>query len=217
MEIKVLKDILGANELIAEKNHNLLVQNRVFTVNIMSTPGAGKTSLILKTIHSLKNKVKIGVIEGDVSSSMDAELVGKEGVPVIQINTGGGCHLDANMVSNALGSIPLPEIDLLFVENVGNLVCPAEFNIGEHHKAMIISTTEGDDKPEKYPIMFQVSQVLLLNKIDLLPHLSFNMERFREEAHKVNPRITVMPISCTTGEGLETWFRWLEDKATGKS
>jgi hydrogenase nickel incorporation protein HypB len=159
----------------------------------------------------------MAVIEGNISSSRDAERIAAHSIPTVQINTGGACHLDGNMVRSALAELTLDGIRLLVVENVGNLVCPAEFNIGEHHKAMIISTTEGDDKPEKYPLMFQVSQVLLLNKIDLLPHLSFNTERFREEACKLNPGLTVMPISCTTGEGLETWFRWLGERITGKA
>jgi hydrogenase nickel incorporation protein HypB len=153
MEIKVLKDILGANEQIAVKNRELLDSNKVFAVNIMASPGAGKTSIVLQTIRALEDKVRIGVIEGDISSSIDAETVAKEGVPVVQINTGGECHLEAFQVQNALNNLPLVDIDLLLIENVGNLVCPAEFNLGEHRKVLIASIPEGDDKPFKYPLM----------------------------------------------------------------
>jgi hydrogenase nickel incorporation protein HypB len=217
MEVKVVKHILEANERISLQNRAFFDDKGIVVVNLMGSPGAGKTTLLERTIEALKETAPMAVIEGDISSSRDAERIAVYSIPTVQINTGGACHLDGNMVRGALGELALDGIGLLVVENVGNLVCPAEFNIGEHHKVMIISTTEGDDKPEKYPLMFQVSQVLLLNKIDLLPHLSFNMERFRQEAHKVNPRLTVMPISCTTGEGLETWFRWLEEKIAGKA
>jgi hydrogenase nickel incorporation protein HypB len=212
MEVKVVKHILEANERIASQNRTLFDDKGIVVVNLMGSPGAGKTTLLERTIEALKEHTPMAVIEGDITSSHDAERIAAHSIPTVQINTGGACHLDGNMVRDALAELVLDGIRLLVVENVGNLVCPAEFNIGEHHKAMIISITEGDDKPEKYPLMFQVSQVLLLNKIDLLSHLSFDMERFREEAHKVNPKLTIMPISCTTGEGLETWFQWLEDK-----
>jgi hydrogenase nickel incorporation protein HypB len=212
MEVKVVKHILEANERIALQNRTFFDDKGIVVVNLMGSPGAGKTTLLERTIEALKETTPMAVIEGDITSSHDAERIAAHSIPTVQINTGGACHLDGNMVRGALAELALDGIRLLVVENVGNLVCPAEFNIGEHHKAMIISTTEGDDKPEKYPLMFQVSQVLLINKIDLLPHLSFDMERFREEAHKVNPKLTIMPISCTTGEGLETWFQWLEEK-----
>jgi hydrogenase nickel incorporation protein HypB len=217
MEVRVVKHILEANERIALQNRTLFDGRGIVAVNLMGSPGAGKTTLLERTIEALKEITPMAVIEGDITSSHDAERIAAHSIPTVQINTGGACHLDGNMVRDALAELTLDGIGLLVVENVGNLVCPAEFNIGEHHKAMIISATEGDDKPEKYPLMFQVSQVLLLNKIDLLPHLSFNMKRFMEQARKVNPKLTVMPISCTTGEGLEAWFRWLEEKATGKT
>jgi len=175
MKIKVLKDILGANEQIAEGNRQLLNSKGVFAVNLMSSPGAGKTSLILETIKSLKEKTKVGVIEGDVSSSLDAEAVGKAGAPVLQINTSGGCHLDANMVNNALDSFPLQDIELLLIENVGNLICPAEFVLGEHRRVVISSIPEGDDKPFKYPLMFDVADAVLINKTDLLPYLKLSL------------------------------------------
>ncbi len=209
MEIKVLKNILSANDQIAEKNRELLDKNNVFTVNIMSSPGAGKTSLILETIKRLKGKTRIGVIEGDVSSSMDAEAVGKEGAPVIQINTGGGCHLDANMVQNALDNIPLPDIDLLFIENVGNLICPAGFALGDHKRAIVSSVPEGDDKPFKYPLMFHEADIVLLNKIDLLPYVKFDLKAFSQAIRSINEKLEIIPISCTTGQGIGEWVSWL--------
>jgi len=209
MEIKVLKDILNANEQIAERNRVLLDSNNVFAINLMSSPGAGKTSLILETIKRLKGKTKIGVIEGDVSSSLDAETVGKEGVPVIQINTGGECHLDANMVNNALSNIPLPDIELLFIENVGNLICPAGFALGEHKKVLISSIPEGDDKPFKYPAMFNEVDVVLINKIDLLPYLKFDTEAFSQAVKGINEKVEIFQVSCATGQGIEQWVSWL--------
>ena len=209
MEIKVVKDILDANEQIAQRNRQLLDSNKVFVVNLMSSPGAGKTSLILATLKRLKGKIKVGVIEGDVSSSLDAELVAREGVPVVQINTGGGCHLDANMVFSALDSVPLKDIKLLFIENVGNLICPAEFDLGEHRKVLISSTPEGDDKPFKYPLMFHEADAILINKIDLLPYLNFDAKAFSRVVKGMNAKVKIIPISCVTGEGIEEWVSWL--------
>jgi len=209
MEIKVLKDILSANEQLAERNRQLLDSKGVFAVNLMSSPGAGKTSLILETIRRLKGKTRIGVIEGDVSSSLDAETVGKESVPVIQINTGGECHLDANMIENALNNLPLQDIELLFIENVGNLICPAEFALGEHKKVLVSSIPEGDDKPFKYPLMFHEADVVLINKIDLLPYLKFDTQAFSRAIKGINERVEILPISCTTGQGIQEWVSWL--------
>jgi len=209
MEIKVLKDILSANEQIAERNRQLLDSKGVFAVNLMSSPGAGKTSLILETIKGLKGKTRIGVIEGDISSSLDAETIGKEGVPVIQINTGGACHLDANMLSSALSNIPLEDIELLFIENVGNLVCPAEFTLGEHKKILVSSIPEGDDKPFKYPLMFHEADAVLINKIDLLPYLKFDIQAFSQAVRGINEKIQIFEISCATGQGIEQWGSWL--------
>ncbi|MBL7124974.1 MAG: hydrogenase nickel incorporation protein HypB [Dehalococcoidales bacterium] len=209
MEIKVLKDILGANEQIAGINRQLLDSNNVFAVNLMSSPGAGKTSLILETIKRLKGKTRIGVIEGDVSSSLDAEVISKEGVPVVQINTGGGCHLDANMASSALGNVPLKDIELLIIENVGNLICPAEFALGEHKNVLISSIPEGDDKPFKYPLIFHKADAVLINKIDLLPYLKFDTEAFSQVIKGMNEEVEIFPLSCTTGEGLVQWVSWL--------
>ena len=209
MEIKVVKNILEANEMIASQNEELFAQKRVFVVNMMGSPGAGKTTVVERTIEHMKDRHRIAVIEGDIASSRDAERIAALTIPTVQINTGGACHLDSTMVREGYKSLESNLIDLLIVENVGNLVCPAEFRIGEDVKVMITSVTEGDDKPLKYPLMFQVSSLLLLNKIDLLPYLDFDMERFRSDAFKVNPRLEVMATSCKTGDGLDNWFRWL--------
>ena len=216
MEIKVVKDILGANEQIAERNRQLLDSKGVFAVNLMSSPGAGKTSLILETIKGLKGKTKIGVIEGDVSSSLDAEVIGKEGIPVIQINTGGECHLDANMTYSALGKMPLQDIELLLIENVGNLICTAEFALGEHKNVLVSSTPEGDDKPFKYPLMFHKVDVVVINKIDLLPYLKFNTETFSQAIKGINEKVKILEISCATGQGIQEWTSWLLSQMSGR-
>jgi hydrogenase nickel incorporation protein HypB len=212
MKIKVVKDILGANDQIAQKNRQLFDSHKVFVVNVMASPGAGKTSLILETIRRLKGKIKVGVIEGDISSSLDAEAIGREGVPVVQINTGGECHLDANMTASALGDLPLDKIGLLLVENVGNLVCPAEFKLGEDMKILIASTPEGDDKPYKYPLMFHEADAVLINKVDLLPHLKFDVDAFTKAIRGINKKAKIFPVSCTTGQGIDDWVGWLEAK-----
>jgi hydrogenase nickel incorporation protein HypB len=211
MEIRLVKDILQANEVIAAQNRELFAQKGVYVINLMGSPGAGKTTLLERTIEGLKGRRRLAVIEGDIATSRDAERIAAHQIPAVQINTGGECHLDGNMVRGGLEQLNFDGIDLLVVENVGNLVCPAEFNIGEDAKVMLSSVAEGDDKPLKYPLMFQVSSVLLLNKIDLLAHVPFDVERFRADALKVNPRLEIMPISCTTGEGLDTWLQWLEE------
>ena len=209
MEIKVLKDILSANEEIAQSNMKLLDSKGVFAVNLMSSPGAGKTSLVLETIKVLKGKSRIGVIEGDLSSSVDAETISKENIPVVQINTGGGCHLDANMISKALSNLPLEGIELLLIENVGNLVCPAGFALGEHKKVLISSIPEGDDKPLKYPLMFHEVDAVLINKIDLLPYLKFNIQGFSQAIRGINEKVEIFQISCSTSQGIQEWVSWL--------
>jgi len=214
MEIKVVRNILEANEVIASQSRTIFAEKGIYVLNLMGSPGAGKTTLLEETVEHLKDKNRIAVIEGDIATSRDAERIAHHAIPAVQINTGGACHLDGNMVRGVLKEFDLNQIDLLIVENVGNLVCPAEFNIGENDKVMIISVTEGDDKPKKYPLMFQVSTVLLLNKIDLLPYLDFDMERFQGDALKVNPRLKIMAISCKTGEGLDTWFKWINKVST---
>jgi len=215
MEIKVVKDIMGANDQIAQKNRQLFDRYKVFVVNVMASPGAGKTSLILETIRRLKGKVKVGVVEGDISSSLDAEAISKENVPVVQINTGGECHLDASMTSIALGSLPLEDIELLLIENVGNLVCPAEFKLGEDRRVLVSSTPEGDDKPFKYPLMFHEADVVLVNKIDLLPYLRFDVDAFSKTIKGINQKVKVFPLSCTTGEGIDQWVAWLLGQVRG--
>ncbi|MFC2017232.1 hydrogenase nickel incorporation protein HypB [Chloroflexota bacterium] len=212
MKVKVLQDILSANEGIARRNQNLLDEHGILTINIMSSPGAGKTSLILQTISRLKQKARIGVIEGDVASSVDADKVHEHGVAAVQINTAGGCHLDANMIENALNNLSLEDIDLLLIENVGNLICPAEFALGEHKRVMLLSLPEGDDKPYKYPLMFTGADVVLINKIDLLPYLEFNISAFHKAVTGLNSTAKVLQVSCKTGEGLEEWFSWLPDE-----
>jgi len=216
MEIKVVKNILEANEVIASQSKILFEEKGIYVLNLMGSPGAGKTTLLETTVDHLKDKNHIAVIEGDIATSRDADRIAHHSIPAVQINTGGACHLDGNMVREALKEFDLNKIDLLIVENVGNLVCPAEFNIGENDKAMIISVTEGDDKPKKYPLMFQVSTVLLLNKIDLLPYLDFDMKRFRDDTLKVNPKLKIIPISCKTGEGIDAWFEWIGEKTRQK-
>ncbi len=212
MKIKVVSRVLEANERIAEENRKLLKDKGVFVLNLMSAPGAGKTSLLIKTIELLKSRVAIGVIEGDITGTEDAERIGALRVPVVQINTGGACHLDANMINTVLQELPLDQIRLLFIENVGNLVCPAEFNVGEDMKVMILSVTEGEDKPLKYPLMFQESQVLLINKIDLLPYLDIDIERLVKNSLKVNPQLKIFTVSCKSGEGLSQWTDFLLSK-----
>ena len=216
MEVKVVKNILEANEVIASQNRALFEEKGIYALNLMGSPGAGKTTLLERTVNHLKDRQKIAVIEGDIATSRDAEKIAAHAIPTVQINTGGACHLDGNMVRGALEALDLDHTNFLVVENVGNLVCPAEFAVGEHDKVMIISVTEGDDKPLKYPLMFQVSSVLLLNKIDLLPYLDFDMKRFQGDASKVNPKLKVMAISCKTGAGLDTWFSWIEHRASKK-
>ncbi|MEK7683738.1 MAG: hydrogenase nickel incorporation protein HypB [Nitrospirota bacterium] len=212
MKVKVVTRILEANERIAAENRRLFDEAQVYVINLMSAPGAGKTSLLETTIKELNGKIKTAVIEGDIAGTADAERIGSLGVPVIQINTGGACHLDANMINEVLESLPLKETDLLFVENVGNLVCPAEFNIGEDMKAMVLSITEGDDKPLKYPLMFQESSALILNKIDLLPYTNVSTEKIRKDAMSLNPSLKIFEVSCKTGKGIAEWADWLTEK-----
>ncbi|MFC1883284.1 hydrogenase nickel incorporation protein HypB [Thermodesulfobacteriota bacterium] len=216
MKISVVKNILEANERIAGENRRIFDENKLLVFNLMSSPGAGKTTLLERTISALKGEIKIGVIEGDIQSSHDAERIAQEGVPVVQINTGGACHLDGNMIRDTFGNFNFSEIDLLVVENVGNLVCPAEFQVGEDFKAMILSVTEGDDKPSKYPLMFRESKVLIINKIDLLPYLDCSLDKIKSEALKINPELVVFEVSCKTGDGLESWYSWLKKEIEEK-
>lgn len=216
-QIPVVRDILEANERIAAENRRIFDENRVFVINLMSSPGAGKTSLLERTIDTLGSEIQIGVIEGDIQSSVDAERVSKKGVPAVQINTDGACHLDGNMIQGTFGHLDLKSIDLLIVENVGNLVCPAEFKMGENHKVMILSVTEGDDKPEKYPLMFHESSVLLVNKIDLLPYIDCSIEKIKKVSLGINPNLEIFEISCKTGEGIDQWAEWLSSRIKHKA
>jgi hydrogenase nickel incorporation protein HypB len=216
MKISVVKNILEANDRIAQQNRSLFDEHNLTVMNLMSSPGAGKTSLLERTIQALRKDISLGVIEGDIQSSQDAERIALMEIPVVQINTGGACHLDGNMIRDTFGEFDLAGLDLLVVENVGNLVCPAEFKVGEDFKAMILSVTEGDDKPAKYPLMFHESSVLLINKIDLLPYVDCTVERIREEALKINPHMTIFEISCKTGEGLDAWYEWLKQEVRNR-
>lgn len=213
MKVKVVTRILEANERIAAENRRSFVDTGVYVVNLMSAPGAGKTSLLERTVKELNGKLEIGVIEGDIAGIDDAERIGSLGVPVVQINTGGACHLDANMINEVLGDLPLKDLDLLVIENVGNLVCPAEFKVGEDIKVMLLSITEGDDKPLKYPLMFQESSALILNKIDLLPYTNANIDKIKKDSMSINPSLKIFEVSCKTGEGIAEWASWLMEKA----
>ena len=213
-KIPVVEKILSTNDQLAEENARRFDRLGVTAVNIMAAPGGGKTCLILRTIEALRGKRRIGVIEGDVASQVDSQQIAAAGVPVVQINTGGQCHLDANMVRGALDHLPLEEIDLLLIENVGNLICPVEFKLGEHRRVAITSLPEGDDKPYKYPAIFQAADAMVINKLDLLPYLDFNLPAFRELVRALNPDVALFDLSCKTGQGIEEWAVWLMDAST---
>jgi hydrogenase nickel incorporation protein HypB len=212
MKISVVRNVLDANERIAQENRTLFDDKKIFVINLMSGPGAGKTSLVEKTILALKDRYRIAVIEGDIQDTHDADRVAALGIPAVQINTGTACHLDGNMIRDAFPSLNMDEIDLLIVENVGNLVCPAEFKMGENFKAMLLSTPEGADKPSKYPLMFQESKALIINKMDLMPYVSFDLERARRDAFGLNKGLEIFEVSCKTGDGLQAWFEWLREQ-----
>lgn len=209
MKVKVVTRILEANDRIAEENRKRFKEAGVYVVNLMGAPGAGKTTLLERTISALKPHLMIGVIEGDIVGSDDAERISALDVPVVQINTGGACHLDANMISEVLSELPLKDLDLLIIENVGNLVCPAEFMVGEDMKIMVLSVAEGHDKPLKYPLMFRESSALVLNKIDLLPYMNTDMNKVRNDSLALNPKLKIFEVSCSTGTGIEAWAQWL--------
>ena len=209
MKVSVVKNVLAANDRIANENRELFDKNKVYVINLMSSPGAGKTSLVERTILALRDKYKIGVIEGDIQDTYDADRIAKLDIPVVQINTGGACHIDGNMIREALPVFDLSKTDLLIVENVGNLVCPAEFKIGENVKIMLLSTPEGADKPAKYPLMFQESAVLLINKIDLMPYVDFDLEKAKHDALSLHQDLKIFEVSCKTAAGLDGWIAWL--------
>ncbi len=208
--VSIEQDILAKNNVYAAANRKRLAARGIFALNLVSSPGSGKTTLLVRTIEALKGGRPVAVIEGDQQTSNDAERICATGAPAVQINTGKGCHLDAHMVGHAFDQLPLLDHSLLMIENVGNLVCPAAFDLGEAHKVVILSVTEGEDKPIKYPDMFSAADLMLLNKCDLLPYLSFDVDRAIEYARRVNPKIEVIRISATTGEGMGDWLNWLE-------
>lgn len=207
--LRIEKDILSRNQTLAEENRTWLSRNEILALNLMSSPGSGKTTLLARTIRDLQSEFKVSVIEGDQETSNDAERIRETGCKVIQINTGAGCHLDASMIKSGLTRLSPDPKSIVMVENVGNLVCPALFDLGEKAKVVIFSVTEGEDKPLKYPHMFRSSEILLLNKIDLLPYVSFDVERCLTYARRVNPSIRVFQISATRGDGLNEWYQWL--------
>lgn len=207
--VKVVENILGANERLAAENRARLDAAGLFALNLMASPGAGKTSLIERTLEALKGDLRLAVIDGDIATSLDADRAAAAGAQAIQINTGGECHLDAVMLKPALDSLLLTEYDLLLVENVGNLVCPAGFALGTHLNVLIASVPEGADKPYKYPGMYRGNQALVLNKIDLLPYVDFDMDYFRRGVEALNPGVVTLPVSCRTGEGLSDWLTWI--------
>ena len=215
-KIEVIQNVLEANEVIASRNRRLLDKHRIFVINIMSAPGAGKTSLILQTLKRLKDRLNIAVIEGDVASTVDAEKVQSEAKAVVQINTRNmpeSCSLMAAMIESALKDIPLDNIDLILIENVGNLICPAEFTLGEHKRVVISSLPEGDDKPIKYPLIFVDADAVIINKMDLLPHVDFDIAAFRRSITGLNPKVEVFQLSSKTGEGIEGWCSWILEQA----
>ena len=209
MEIPIVQRIQSANDQIAMQNRRLLDDHGILVANIMASPGSGKTSLILRTIDVLRDHLRIGVIEGDIASSVDADRIATRGVPVVQINTGGQCHLDAPMIGRALEELPLGDLDVIFVENVGNLVCPVGFKLGEDLNVMIASVPEGDDKPYKYPGIFVAVDAVIVNKVDLLPYLRFDMAAFRKLILGMNPDVSIFEVSCETGQGIEDWAAWV--------
>ncbi|MCL0060607.1 hydrogenase nickel incorporation protein HypB [Dehalococcoidia bacterium] len=212
MKISVMADILEANDRIAAANKEVFGKHCNLVINLMSSPGAGKTTLLERTGEAVRGKLRLGVIAGDIETTRDSERLERYQLPVVQLTTGTACHLDANMIASALPHLDLSRIDILVIENVGNLVCPAEFRVGEDFKVMILSVTEGDEKPLKYPLMFRESALLLINKVDLLEHTNFNLEEARANAQRVNPALEMMDVSCTTGRGIEAWISWLNQR-----
>ncbi len=202
---------MKSNEDMALKNRKLFDDYQLPVINMMSSPGSGKTSVLEKTIDELGKNMQIAVLEGDLQTDRDAQRIGKYGVQVAQINTDGACHLDANMVNKALSAFNFDKIDLFFIENVGNLVCPASFDLGEKYRVNLVSIPEGDDKVIKYPVIFRKCDILLVNKMDLLPYIPFNLDRLKKEALSINPDMKIFEISCLTGEGMDSWYNWLKE------
>lgn len=214
--IRVEEDLLAKNNRLAAGNRQLFTSSHLLVLNLVSSPGSGKTSLLERTLADLNGRFNFSVLEGDQQTTNDADRIAATGVPVKQINTGAGCHLDAHMVGHGVESFDLVETDILMIENVGNLVCPAAFDLGEDHKVTVLSVTEGEDKPLKYPQMFQASDLMLINKIDLLPYLDFDLEQCKAFAQQVNPRIQIIELSCRSGDGMQQWYDWLSQKTHQK-
>jgi hydrogenase nickel incorporation protein HypB len=210
--IEIKEEILSDNKSMADALRKEMRERRTYLLNLMSSPGAGKTTLILKTIEKLRDEFRMGVIEGDIAATVDAEKIAAQGISAVQLRTGGFCHLDVAMVRKGLEAMDLDGLDLLIIENVGNLVCPAEFDTGATKNAMILSVPEGDDKPLKYPLMFTICDVLLVNKIDYLDYEDFDMGAMKERVLNLNPKIKIMGVSCKTGQGIDTWITWLKDE-----
>ncbi len=208
-KVTIAQNILAANDTIAEEIQQQLAERGIRTINVMSSPGAGKTTLLERTIERLQGQLAIGVIEGDIETSADAERIEAAGAETVQINTRGACHLEAHMIRAALEEIDLTHISLLVIENIGNLVCPSAWSLGEDMRVVVVSTTEGDDKPAKYPQMFAASQVMIVNKLDLLPYVDYNVEKVKRQALAINPHLRIFEVSCRTGTGLDTWCEWL--------
>lgn len=213
IRVPVVEKILSANDRVANENRALLDDHKVFSINLMASPGAGKTSFILQTIKQLGNDLRIGVVEGDTAPvTIDADKIIKAGMPAIQINTGGDCHLEAAMLSDGLKQMPLSEIDILIIENVGNLICPAAWYLGTHMNLLVASVPEGDDKPYKYPNIYRGLDVLIINKTDLIPYVEYNMDYFQKGVELLNPGLTTFPVSCRNGEGMQAWITWLKEQ-----
>jgi hydrogenase nickel incorporation protein HypB len=212
--LQIEQDILAKNDEFAARNRQFFADRGVLALNLVSSPGSGKTTLLVRTIEALAGSIPAAVIEGDQQTTHDADRIRAAGAPALQINTGKGCHLDASMVEKAFDRLNIADDSVLFIENVGNLVCPASFDLGEAGKVVVLSVTEGEDKPLKYPDMFRAASLMLLNKIDLLPHVSFDVERCVEYAQRINPGIEVIRVSATTGEGFEAWLQWVDGQAT---
>jgi hydrogenase nickel incorporation protein HypB len=212
MEIRIMKNILDRNQNKANEVRELLREKNVIMVNIISSPGAGKTALLERTLEHFAGQFRSGVIEGDITTDRDAQRLKKYNIPIVVINTEGGCHLDSHSISKVLGSFDLDDLDILFVENVGNLICPSQFDLGETFKLAIVSTTEGHDKPAKYPMLFREAKAVLLNKIDLIPYTNFEFNTFRSDLNNINSGIPLFSISCTSGDGLNAWFDWLSER-----
>lgn len=211
--ITIERKVLEKNDELARQNRELLKRHGIFSINLVSSPGAGKTTLLEQTLERLARRLRIQVVEGDVQTDLDAQRVARYHVPVVQIVTQGGCHLEARLVQDALGQMPLEEADLLIIENVGNLVCPAGFDLGEDLKVVLLSVTEGDDKPLKYPAMFRNARVLIVNKTDLVPYVNCDVSTLKANALSINPELTIFEMSCTSGAGLEAWCEWLVQRA----